>query len=178
MSRVGRLPIKIPKNVKITLDKEMIQVAGPTGTLNFHIPREVILNFTDDQIKIEKAEDTRIARQKYGLVRSLINNMVLGVSQKFEKKLEMIGVGYKALNQGKDLVLNVGFTHQVIFPIPEGMDVIVDTNTKLTIRGADKEKVGLFAAKIRDVRPPEPYKGKGIKYNNEVILRKAGKSGK
>jgi large subunit ribosomal protein L6 len=178
MSRIGKLPIKVPTNVNIKLENENIYVKGPTGELTQKIPKELSIVFDQDKLKITKLEESRLARQKYGLLRSLIMNMVLGVNKKFEKKLQMIGVGYKALVQGDKLVLNVGFTHQIIFLIPTGMDIIVEGNTNLTIRGANKEIVGLLASKIRATRPPEPYKGKGIKYSDEVILRKAGKSGK
>ena len=178
MSRIGKLPIKVPTNVNILLENENICVKGPTGELTQKIPKELSIVFDQDKLKIVKLEDTRLARQKYGLIRSLIMNMVLGVNKKFEKKLQMVGVGYKALVQGDKLILNVGFTHQIIFAIPKGMDILVEANTNLTIRGANKEIVGLLASKIRATRPPEPYKGKGVKYNDEVILRKAGKSGK
>jgi len=178
MSRIGKLPIKVPTNVNILLENENICVKGPTGELTQKIPKELSIVFDQDKLKIVKLEDTRLARQKYGLIRSLIMNMVLGVNKKFEKKLQMVGVGYKALVQGDKLILNVGFTHQIIFVIPKGMDILVEANTNLTIRGANKEIVGLLASKIRATRPPEPYKGKGVKYNDEVILRKAGKSGK
>jgi large subunit ribosomal protein L6 len=178
MSRIGKLPIKVPTNVNILLENENICVKGPTGELTQKIPKELSIIFDQDKLKIVKLEETRLARQKYGLVRSLIMNMVLGVNKKFEKKLQMVGVGYKALVQGDKLILNVGFTHQITFLIPKGMDILVEANTNLTIRGANKEIVGLLASKIRATRPPEPYKGKGVKYNDEVILRKAGKSGK
>jgi len=178
MSRIGKLPIKVPTNVNILLENENICVKGPTGELTQKIPKELSIIFDQDKLKIVKLEETRLARQKYGLVRSLIMNMVLGVNKKFEKKLQMVGVGYKALVQGDKLILNVGFTHQITFVIPKGMDILVEANTNLTIRGANKEIVGLLASKIRATRPPEPYKGKGVKYNDEVILRKAGKSGK
>ncbi len=178
MSRIGKLPIKVPTNVNILLENENICVKGPTGELTQKIPKELSIIFDQDKLKIVKLEETRLARQKYGLIRSLIMNMVLGVNKKFEKKLQMVGVGYKALVQGDKLILNVGFTHQITFVIPKGMDILVEANTNLTIRGANKEIVGLLASKIRATRPPEPYKGKGVKYNDEVILRKAGKSGK
>jgi len=178
MSRIGKLPIKVPKNINILLDEENIKVKGPTGELNQKIPKELKIVFFEDQIKLTKLNESRLARQKYGLFRSLIKNMVLGVEKKFEKKLQMIGVGYKALVQSNQLTLNVGYTHQIIFPIPQGMEIVVEANSNLTIRGANKEMVGLLASKIRATRPPEPYKGKGIRYMNEFILRKAGKSGK
>lgn len=178
MSRIGKLPIKVPKNITIKIHHKVIEVQGPNGNLIQNIPDGISIEFDEDKIKIEKTEDSRSVRQKYGLIRSLIENMVQGCSKKFEKKLQMIGVGYKAQVQKNELTLNVGYTHSVIFNIPQGMDVIVEGNSNLTIRGANKELVGLLASKIRATRPPEPYKGKGVKYISEIILRKAGKSGK
>lgn len=178
MSRIGKLPIKVPKNVSVTLEKNHIEIKGPNGSLNKSIPKEIGIDFVEDTINIYKNVETRIARQKHGLMRSLVNNMVNGTSTKFEKKLQMIGVGYRAQVQGKQLTLSVGFSHPVVFDIPEGIEIVVEANTNLIIKGIDKEQVGLLSSKIRAVRPPEPYKGKGIKYSNEVILRKAGKSGK
>jgi large subunit ribosomal protein L6 len=178
MSRIGKLPIKVPKNVSVTLEKNHIEIKGPNGSLNKSIPKEIGIDFVEDTINIYKNVETRIARQKHGLMRSLVNNMVTGTSTKFEKKLQMIGVGYRAQVQGKQLTLSVGFSHPVVFDIPEGIEIVVEANTNLIIKGIDKEQVGLLSSKIRAVRPPEPYKGKGIKYSNEVILRKAGKSGK
>jgi len=178
MSRIGKLPIKVPKNVNITLDGTKIEVKGPNGTLNREIPSIIGVSLEEDTLTVNKKEETRLARQQYGLVRSLLNNMVLGVSNKFEKKLQMIGVGYRAQVQGKELTLNVGYSHPVVFPIPNEIDIKVEANTNLTISGADKEAVGLLASQIRATRPPEPYKGKGIRYVDEVVFRKAGKSGK
>lgn len=178
MSRIGKLPIKVPKNVNITLDGTKIEVKGPNGTLNREIPSIIGVSLEEDTLTVNKKEETRLARQQYGLVRSLLNNMVVGVSNKFEKKLQMIGVGYRAQVQGKELTLNVGYSHPVVFPIPNEIDIKVEANTDLTISGADKEAVGLLASQIRATRPPEPYKGKGIRYVDEVVLRKAGKSGK
>nr|YP_009684632.1 ribosomal protein L6 [Pseudopedinella elastica]QDR24718.1 ribosomal protein L6 [Pseudopedinella elastica] len=178
MSRIGKLPIGIPKNVNVTLNGTKIEIKGPNGSLDREIPELIGVNMEDDKLIIVKKQENRLARQQYGLVRSLINNMVIGVSTKFEKKLQMIGVGYRAQVQGKELTLSVGFSHPVVFVIPQEIDVKVETNTNLTISGADKAAVGLLASQIRAVRPPEPYKGKGIRYTNEVVLRKAGKSGK
>ena len=178
MSRIGRLPIKVPQNVTISFDSNTITVKGPTGNLTQKIPKEITVEFIENKIRVHKVDESILARQKYGLIRSLIENMVLGVSKKFERKLQMIGVGYKAQVQKNELTLNVGFTHPVIFQIPEGMEIVVEGNSNLLLKGADKAVVGLLASKIRATRPPEPYKGKGIKYNDEIILRKAGKSGK
>lgn len=178
MSRIGKLPIVVPKNVSVKLENNHIEIKGPNGSLNQVIPSEIGIDLVDDTIKVYKNVDTRTARQKHGLIRSLVNNMVVGTSNKFEKKLQMIGVGYRAQVQGKQLTLSVGFSHPVVFDIPEGIEIAVEANTNLILKGIDKEQVGLLASKIRAIRPPEPYKGKGIKYSDEVILRKAGKSGK
>lgn len=178
MSRIGKLPIEIPKNVNVAITEENIEVKGPNGILNRTIPKAITVNIEENKIIVSKKIETRVARQQYGLIRALINNMVNGVSTKFEKKLQMIGVGYRAQVQGKELTLNVGFSHPVIFSIPDGIEIKVETNTNLTISGIDKEAVGLLSSQIRAIRPPEPYKGKGIRYTNEIVLRKAGKSGK
>jgi large subunit ribosomal protein L6 len=178
MSRVGKLPIVVPPNVNITLEDRKITVKGPNGSLNLVIPDGVSVKLSENIITCGKTEESISAREKFGLLRALLNNMVKGVRIKFEKKLQMIGVGYKAQVQNKQLTLNIGYSHPILFTIPENLEVSVETNTNLTIKGADKESVGLFAAKIRATRPPEPYKGKGIRYTNEVVLRKAGKSGK
>ena len=178
MSRIGKLPITVPKNVNVTLSEETCKVKGPHGELSQLIPKEISVAVSDDKIIVTKNEETIKARQKHGLVRSLVNNMVIGVSEKFEKKMQMIGVGYRAQVQGKKLTLLVGYSHPVEFEVPDGLEVKVEANTNLTVSGSDKEKVGLLASQIRATRPPEPYKGKGIRYVDEVVLRKAGKSGK
>lgn len=178
MSRVGKLPITVPKNVNVTLSEETCKVKGPHGELSQLIPKEISVAVSDDQVIVTTKEETRKARQKHGLVRSLVNNMIIGVSEKFEKKMQMIGVGYRAQVQGKKLTLLVGYSHPVEFEIPDDIEVAVEANTNLTIKGANKAKVGLLASQIRATRPPEPYKGKGIRYVDEVVLRKAGKSGK
>ena len=178
MSRIGKLPVKVPKGVNITLNEQTVKVKGPQGELSQLIPKEISVSISDDTVTVSKNEETRKARQNYGLVRSLVNNMVIGVSEKFEKKMQMIGVGYRAQVQGKKLTLLVGYSHPVEFEVPDGLEVKVEANTNLTVSGSDKEKVGLLASQIRATRPPEPYKGKGIRYVDEVVLRKAGKSGK
>jgi|TARA_B100000989_G_C19525102_1_gene466357 large subunit ribosomal protein L6 len=178
MSRIGKLPVKVPKGVNITLNEQTVKVKGPHGELSQLIPKEISVSISDDTVTVSKNEETIKARQNYGLVRSLVNNMVIGVSEKFEKKMQMIGVGYRAQVQGKKLTLLVGYSHPVEFEVPDGLEVKVEANTNLTVSGSDKEKVGLLASQIRATRPPEPYKGKGIRYVDEVVLRKAGKSGK
>lgn len=178
MSRIGKLPITVPKNVTVSIDDKIIQIKSLNAILIQEIPKELKIEFFQNIITIIKKEETRLANQKYGLIRSLIFNMVLGVEKKFEKKIQMIGVGYKAQIKTNELILNIGFTNPVIFKIPDGLDVIIEANTNLLIKGSDKNLVGLFASKIRANRPPEPYKGKGIRYLNEIVLRKTGKSGK
>lgn len=178
MSRIGKLPINVPPNVKITIENRKITVSGPNGNLDLVIPDGVTVKLNENILTCEKTEESIRAREKFGLIRALLNNMVNGVNTKFEKKLQMIGVGYRAQVQNKQLTLNVGYSHPIVFTIPENLEVIVEANTNLTVKGINKESVGLFASKIRATRPPEPYKGKGIRYTNEVVLKKAGKSGK
>jgi large subunit ribosomal protein L6 len=177
MSRIGKLPVTVPESVKIELVGQEIKVKGKHGELEYAIPDEIKVSMNENAIIVEKKVETRIARQKYGLVRALINNMVIGVSEQFERRLQMVGVGYRS-QVSNDLTLNVGYSHPVVFSTPEGIDIQVEANTNIIIRGVDKEKVGLLASQIRAVRPPEPYKGKGIRYLDEYVARKAGKSGK
>lgn len=178
MSRIGKLPVNVPKNVNVELTGQEIKVKGPHGELLHTIPSEIEVSLNEDQIVVNKKIETRIARQKYGLTRALINNMVIGVSERFERRLQMIGVGYRSQVSGSSLTLNVGYSHPVIFEAPKDIEIKVEANTNIIISGPDKEKVGLLASQIRAVRPPEPYKGKGIRYLDEYVLRKAGKSGK
>ena len=178
MSRVGKLPISIPKNVEIKMDGENIIIKGKYGELLKDIPSPIKIDFNDQFITITRQDESRISRQLHGLTRALVNNMVIGVSERFSKTLILKGVGYRAQADSKKLTLNVGYSHQVVMPIPSGIEVKVEANVNLSITGISKEKVGLFASQIRSVRPPEPYKGKGIMYTDEVILRKVGKSGK
>lgn len=178
MSRIGKLPIRLPQKVTVNIENNQVLIKGPFGELSRIIPPEIDVQVNDDTLLITKRVESKSSRQKHGLIRALLNNMVVGVSKKFEIKLQMIGVGYRAQTQGKQLNLNVGFSHPVLFTIPESLEVSVENNTIITIKGIDKEQVGLLASQIRAVRPPEPYKGKGIRYIDEVVLRKAGKSGK
>jgi len=178
MSRIGKLPVSVPKNVNLELTGQEIKVKGPHGDLLHTIPSEIEFSLNEDKVIVNKRIESRIARQKYGLTRALINNMVIGVSEKFERRLQMIGVGYRSQVSGKTLTLSVGFSHPVVFEAPKDIEIKVEANTNIIISGPDKEKVGLLASQIRAVRPPEPYKGKGIRYLDEYVLRKAGKSGK
>lgn len=180
MSRIGKLPIKIPNGVEIKISQNMLQITGPNGELDLNIPNKikVAANNENNQINVIKTDTSKEAQRNQGLIRSLIQNMVTGVSQMFQKRLEIRGVGYRSSIEGKNLILNVGYSHPVEIPIPEGIEVKIEGNVNLTIQGINKEKVGSFSSKIRAVRPPEPYKGKGIRYLDEIVQRKAGKSGK
>lgn len=178
MSRIGKLPIEIPKGVKISFVDSLLSVEGPKGALARQIMSVVSLGISDTVIEVTRVDDSTAARAAHGLTRTLINNMVIGVTAGFQRDLEINGVGYRAEVKGKDLVLALGYSHPVNFPIPDGIIVDVEKMTKLSVKGFDKELVGQTAAKIRSFRSPEPYKGKGIKYADETILRKAGKTGK
>ena len=178
MSRIGKLPIKIPANVDITFNGNDITVKGKFGILQNQIPTELEIEKTTDLLILRVKEETRNSIALYGLYRSLINNMIIGVSDEFKIILNLKGVGVRGSVQGKSLVLNLGFSHPVQMPIPDGISVEVIQNTTLNLKGANKEILGIFAAKIRSWRKPEPYKGKGIIYQGEIIRRKAGKSGK
>ncbi|XP_059661067.1 large ribosomal subunit protein uL6c [Cornus florida] len=178
-SRIGKQPIEVPANVTLTLEGQDLKVKGPLGELSISYPREVKLEREDSGIlKVKKAVETRRANQMHGLFRTLTDNMVVGVSKGFEKRLQLIGVGYRAMLEGKDLVLNLGFSHPVRMAIPDGLQVKVEDNTRIVVSGYDKCSIGEFAASIRKWRPPEPYKGKGVKYADEIVRRKEGKAGK
>jgi len=178
MSRIGKLPIEIPKGVKLTFSDSVLSVQGPNGKLSRQVMPCVTLDISDTCILVTRNDENTSTRAAHGLTRTLINNMVIGVTKGFQTDLEINGVGYRAEVKGKELVLSLGYSHPVNFPIPEGIDINVEKMTKLAVKGFDKELVGQTAAKIRSFREPEPYKGKGIKYANETILRKAGKTGK
>lgn len=177
MSRIGKLPIAIPSGVTITIDPDEITVAGPKGTLKQFTMPGVNVTQEDGKLSVTRVNDEAPNRAKHGLMRTLINNMVIGVSNGFSKKLEINGVGYRVAQQGADLKLNLGFSHDVIFKVPTGITTVVEQNT-ITVNGIDKQQVGQTAAEIRALKKPEPYKGKGIKYSDERIIRKSGKSGK
>lgn len=177
MSRVGKLPIAIPSGVTITIDDNEITVAGAKGTLKQFTMPDITVKQEGDQLVVARANDEPKVRAKHGLMRALLNNMVAGVSQGFSKKLEINGVGYRVAQQGTDLKLNLGFSHDVIYKVPAGVTTAVEQNT-ITVSGISKQQVGQVAAEIRALKKPEPYKGKGIKYEGERIIRKSGKSGK
>ena len=177
MSRIGKLPIAIPNGVTITVDADNIAVTGPKGSLKQFTMPGVMVTVEDGKAVVSRESEEREHRSKHGLMRTLVNNMVLGVTEGFEKKLELNGVGYRVAQEGSKLKLALGFSHDVYFPIPEGIVAIVDQNT-ITIKGINKQQVGQIAAEIRSLKKPEPYNGKGLKYAGERIIRKAGKSGK
>ena len=178
MSRIGKLPIEIPSGVDVTCNGSAITVKGKFGTLENQLPEVLNIQHTDSTLIVGIENQTRQTKALHGLHRSLINNMIIGVSEQFQIDLILKGVGYRAAVQGKSIVLNLGYSHPVTMEIPEGVSVEVQKNTDITIKACDKELLGLFASKIRAWRVPEPYKGKGILYKGEVVLRKAGKSGK
>lgn len=177
MSRIGKQPITIPSGVTITVDPDFVTVAGAKGTLKQFTMPGVAIGIDDGVATITRINDEPTNRAKHGLMRSLVNNMVVGVSQGFSKKLEINGVGYRVAMQGADLKFNLGFSHDVIYKMPQGVTAAIEQNT-ITVSGIDKQQVGQVAAEIRALKKPEPYKGKGIKYAGERILRKSGKSGK
>ena len=178
MSRIGKLPIKVPSGVDITCNGQHISIKGKFGTLDNQLPDNLEVEQTAGYLNVRLKNETRITRSLHGLYRTLLNNMVIGVSEQFQLNLTLQGVGYRAAVQGKSIVLNLGYSHPVEMAIPEGISVEVTKNTLVTLKACDKEQLGLFAAKIRAWRPPEPYKGKGIIYEGEIVKRKAGKSGK
>jgi len=178
MSRIGKLPIKVPANVDISWDGSELVVKGQFGTLQNLIPEMFEIEENDGTLVVSLKNQTRTNRALHGLYRTLINNMVVGVSEQFKITLNLQGVGYRASVQGQSLVLNLGYSHPVKMEIPSGVSVEVVKNTTINIKACDKEKLGLFASQIRSWRPPEPYKGKGILYEGEIVRRKAGKSGK
>jgi len=178
MSRIGKRPITLPDKVTIDIKGQYITVKGPKGSLERELPSRVQLNKEGETLMVQRQDDSRISRERHGLCRTLVANMVHGVSAGFEKRLGIQGVGYRAQAKGTKLTLNVGYSKPVEIAMPNGINVAVENNTLVIISGIDKEIVGNIAAKIRAVRPPEPYKGKGIRYLNEFVVRKAGKSGK
>ena len=176
MSRIGRLPIEIPAKVKVEVKGQKVFVDGPKGKLDFDLPRRTSAMVEGTQIKVSRKGDDAEARALHGLSRAILNNMVKGVSEGFMKKLEIQGVGFKAVVQGKNVNLSLGYSHPINYPIPDQIKVTVEENTKLTIEGPSKEVVGQVAAEIRSYYPPEPYKGKGVRYVGEKVVRKEGKT--
>ena len=179
MSRIGRMPVAIPAGVTVTIaENNLVTVKGPKGTLERELPVEMNIKEEDGHIVGTRPNDLKKMKSLHGLTRTLINNMIHGVTEGYEKVLEVNGVGYRAAKQGKKLVLSLGYSHPVEMEDPEGIETVLEGQNKITVKGISKEKVGQYAAEIRDKRRPEPYKGKGIKYADEVIRRKVGKTGK
>ena len=178
MSRIGRKPVAIPAGVEVSLDGQTLTVKGPKGTLTKTFHNRMNIAVENNEIVVTRPSDVKEDRSLHGLTRTLISNMVEGVTNGFKKELEINGVGYRASKQGKKLVLNLGYSHPVEMEDPEGIETVLEGQNKITVKGISKEKVGQYAAEIRDKRRPEPYKGKGIKYADEVIRRKVGKTGK
>jgi len=179
MSRIGRMPIAVPAGVNVVIaENNKVTVTGPKGTLVRVLPEEMEIKLEGEEIIVTRPNDLKRMKSLHGLTRTLISNMVTGVTAGYEKVLQINGVGYKAQKNGNTLVLSLGYSHLVQMEDPEGLESVLDGLTKITIKGIDKEKVGQYAAEIRDKRRPEPYKGKGIKYSDEVIRRKVGKTGK
>lgn len=179
MSRIGIKPVNIPANVEVSIDNHNYAVVkGPKGKIEQQLPKEMTIEVQGTEINVSRPNDLKENRSLHGLTRTLINNMVVGVTDGFSKTLEIVGVGYRAQKQGNKLVLNLGFSHPVEMEDPNGIETAVEGTNKIIIKGIDKQQVGNYAAVIRDWRRPEPYKGKGIKYVDEVVRRKAGKTGK
>jgi large subunit ribosomal protein L6 len=176
MSRVGKYPVSIPEGVTVTIDNNIVKAKGKLGELSLALTPLVIVTKEDQSVKVDPVDkNEKRSRMMWGTTKRLIQNIVTGVSQGYTRNLEINGVGYKAALQGKDLVLNLGFSHEIRYPVPEGITIVCPKPTAITISGNNKEKVGKIASDIRGYKPPEPYKGKGIKYDDEIVLRKEGK---
>ena len=178
MSRIGNKPVQIPAGVEVAVNGNNVVVKGPKGQLELDVYEKLAINIEDNVLTVSRPDDERETRARHGLTRALIHNMVVGVSEGFEKKLELTGVGYRVALKGKDLDLSLGYSHPVIYKAPENIEFLVPDNTHITVKGISKEQVGQVAAEIRMKRPPEPYKGKGIHYEGEHIRRKLGKAAK
>ncbi len=178
MSRIGRKPIAVPAGVDVKIDGHVVTVKGPKGTLTKSFHKDMIIKLEGNEIIVERPTEDKLHKSLHGLTRTLVSNMVEGVTHGFSKSLDIDGIGYRAQKQGKNLVMNLGYSHQVIVPEIDGITIDVPAATKIIVNGIDKQAVGQFAAEIREKRPPEPYKGKGIHYTGERIIRKEGKAGK
>ncbi|MGF1460673.1 MAG: 50S ribosomal protein L6 [Leptolyngbyaceae cyanobacterium] len=178
MSRIGKRPIPVPAKVTVTIDGQAISVKGPKGELSRVLPEGVVISQEGDTVLVQPQDTSRRSRERHGLCRTLVANMIEGVTNGYQKRLEIQGVGYRAQVQGQALNMSLGYSHPVVFDPPEGVQFAVENNTNVVVSGIDKEIVGNMAAKIRAARPPEPYKGKGVRYAGEYIRRKAGKAGK
>ena len=175
MSRIGKKPVAVPAGVTASLDGQTVKAKGPKGELFFTIPDLIAVEFKDGAFKVDPKDDSKLARSQWGMSRTMVSNILVGVTQGFEKRLEINGVGYKAAVAGKVVKLSLGYSHDVDYPIPEGITVVTPKPTEIVVSGIDKQKVGQVAAELRGYRPPEPYKGKGVRYAGEYILRKEGK---
>jgi large subunit ribosomal protein L6 len=178
MSRIGRKPINIPAGVTVSVDGSVVSVKGPKGSLNQKFHPNMAVSVEGNEIRVTRPNDEKENKSLHGLTRTLVHNMVLGVTEGFKKELDVNGVGYRVQKQGKNLVMNLGYSHQVIVPEVDGITIDCPTANKIIVSGPDKQKVGQFAAEVREKRPPEPYKGKGIRYTGEYVRRKEGKAGK
>lgn len=178
MSRIGKKNILLPKEIKASIEESIITINGPKGVLSYELSKMIGITQYGNELKLYRNDKTQASQALYGLYRSIINNMVIGVSKGFNKTLEIQGVGYRCQMDGKNLVLNIGYSHSVIIEPPQNINIQIEDSTKIHVSGIDKEKVGQLAAQIRRTRPPEPYKGKGIRYLNEQVKRKVGKAGK
>jgi len=176
MSRIGRMPIVLPKEVKVSSDASRVEVTGPKGHLSYVLPQGIRFSEDGGKVMIQRTQDDRASRALHGLARSLLANMVTGVTRGFEKRLEIVGVGFRGDLEKNALKLTLGFSHPILFPIPEGIRIEVEKQTLITVKGIDKQQVGTVAAKLRSIKPPEPYKGKGIRYLGEHIRKKVGKT--
>lgn len=176
MSRIGRLPIPIPPKVKVELKGRHIRVEGPKGRLNFDLPKRTTATIENNEVRLARDGEDAEAKAMHGLSRALVYNMVKGVSDGFVRKLQIHGVGFKAAVQGKTITLNLGYSHPIVYPLPDQVKVTVDENTKITVEGPDKQVVGEVASELRSFYPPEPYKGKGVRYADEHVVRKEGKT--
>ena len=176
MSRIGKKPVEIPKGVTVNLEGQLIKVKGPKGELHRNIHPLIKTEIVEGEIKFSRPDDLKESRALHGLTRALIQNMIIGVTDSYKKTLEIVGVGYKAELKGKNLLLNIGYSHPIYFMPPDGITLQAPTQTQIVISGIDKQLVGMVASKLRSIRKPEPYKGKGIKYSDEQIVRKAGKT--
>ncbi|QIZ34813.1 50S ribosomal protein L6 [Saccharopolyspora sp. ASAGF58] len=179
MSRIGKLPITVPSGVEVTIDGPAVNVKGPKGSLQHQVAEPIVVERDEDgSILVKRPNDERESRSLHGLTRTLVNNMVIGVSQGYQKNLEIHGVGYRVLQKGSNLEFSLGYSHPIVIEPPEGIQFVVDGPTKLSVKGIDKQLVGEIAARIRKLRKPDPYKGKGVRYAGEIIRRKVGKTGK
>ena len=179
MSRIGKLPITVPSGVEVAIDGQAVSVKGPKGSLEHQVSEPIVVEKDEDgAVLVKRPDDERESRSLHGLTRTLVNNMVIGVSQGFQKNLEIQGVGYRVLQKGANLEFNLGYSHPIVIEPPEGIEFAVDGPTKLSVKGVDKQLVGEIAARIRKLRKPDPYKGKGVRYAGETIRRKVGKTGK